>query len=188
MKTAIIVHGTPSKESYLSREQLSESNRHWIPWLQNQLLIEGYHHCWTPDMPLPYAPDYSLWKEEFERYTLTPQSLVVGHSCGGGFLIRWLSENPIELSRLILVAPWLDPDKRKCPDFFNFKIDLAITERMQVHLFSSDNDDDDIHVSEKRIQEALPNLHYRQFSNYGHFCYSDMQTEIFPELLEELLR
>lgn len=32
-------------------------------------------------------------------------------SCGAGFLLRWLSENSVRIAKLILVIPWLDPNK-----------------------------------------------------------------------------
>jgi len=186
MKTAIIIHGTPGQEDFLDPNTPSQSNLHWIPWLQNQLLIKGYH-TWTPEMPLPYAPDYELWREEFERYSINEESLVVGHSCGGGFLLRWLSENSLRVKRVVLVAPWLDPNARKCPEFFDFQIDSGVSERTDLHMFASDNDNSDINESVEQIHSALPSISYKVFSGYGHFCMSDMESEPFSALLETLL-
>lgn len=124
-------------------------------------------------MPRPFAPDYALWKEEFERYPLSSESLLIGHSCGGGFLLRWLTENQVEVAKVLLVAPWLDPDKRKCPEFFQFQIDPSMVSRMAIELFSSNNDGDDIHKSEKRIRAAIPSIEIQHFHNYGHFRHSE---------------
>ena len=98
----------PSREEYYSSEYPASSNFQWIPWLQKQLLIKDIPTA-TPEMPHAYAPNYSVWKKEFERFDVTPESILVGHSCGGGFLVRWLSENKnIKVGKLILVAPWLN--------------------------------------------------------------------------------
>lgn len=186
MKTAIIVHGTPSKEEFLDPDQPSASNHHWLPWAQNQLLIRGYQ-TWTPEMPRPYAPDFRLWREEFEMYPIDQESLLVGHSCGAGFLLRWLSENRTRVKRLILVAPWLDPQGLKCPAFFRFEIDPKICERADVRIFVSDNDSSDINESVHKICGTFPSIVPKVFSGYGHFCVSDMGTDQFPELIEALL-
>jgi len=84
MKNAILLHGTPSKEEYYSLEYPSASNAHWFPWLQKQLLIKDIPAV-TIEMPSSYLPDYSLWQTEFERFDITPETILVGHSCGGGF-------------------------------------------------------------------------------------------------------
>ena len=185
MKTAIILHGTPSEEEFFEPFGGSQSNKHWIPWIQHQLLIRGYHAS-TPELPLPYQPDYELWRTEFERYDISERTLLVGHSCGGGFLLRWLSENPVKVRRVILIAPWIDPQARKCPEFFDFTIDPAITSRTELHVFYSDNDAEDIDHTVNTIKSELPAAKFRQFSGYGHFCLADMRAEAFPELLATL--
>ena len=45
-------------------------------------------------MPELWRPDYSLWRQTFEKYDVNSETILVGHSCGGGFLIQWMSENP----------------------------------------------------------------------------------------------
>ncbi len=58
MKTAIIVHGMPPKEEYFNSAYPSQSNKHWIPWIQKQLILNGIL-AQTPEMPEPYDPDYT---------------------------------------------------------------------------------------------------------------------------------
>jgi predicted alpha/beta hydrolase family esterase len=112
MKSAIIIHGLPSEKEYFNAQKPSPSNAHWLPWLQHQLNIHGML-AQTPEMPAPYSPDYHHWKEVFEYFPLTEQTDVVGYSLGGGFLLRWLSENPsAKLGKVALVASWLDTEQR----------------------------------------------------------------------------
>lgn len=188
MKTAIIVHGAPGKEEYYDATVPSASNHHWLPWLQKQMSVRGYA-AHAPEIPLSWMPDYSIWRTEFERYEVAEDSILVGHSCGGGFLTRWLSEHPyVRVDRVVLVAPWLDPWRVRTTDFFEFKIDPSLRERTRggFAVFNSDNDQQDIQESAFLIRDTVRNCFYREFHNYGHFCLDDMHTEEFPELLELL--
>ena len=187
MRTAIILHGKPDREEYYSDKYPSASNSHWIPWLQKQLLINNISTS-TPEMYEAYLPNYKIWKKEFEKNAIDENSILIGHSCGGGFLIRWLSENSnINASKLILVAPWLDP-VNETKGFFDFKIDSNLKSRTnKIVIFSSSDDSENIKQSIDIIKENIKDIKIREFRNYGHFCYSDLQTEKFPELLEEIL-
>ena len=117
MKTAILLHGSCDKEEYYSDEYPSLSNSHWFPWLQKQLLIRDIP-TQTPELPGAYEPVYEEWKKEFERHDITENTILVGHSCGGGFLVRWLSENNIKVDTVVLVAPWIDPENKRTSSFF----------------------------------------------------------------------
>ncbi len=190
MKNAIILHGTCDKEEYYSPEYPSASNFHWLPWLVKQLLIQDIHAV-TPEMPHGYMPNYAVWKREFERFDVIPDTILVGHSCGGGFLVRWLSENKDkQVGKVVLVAPWLDPNKIKGEnnDFFDFEMDAELLSRTQgLTIFNSDNDMEAVHTSVQQIMDTIPNIKLVEFQNKGHFCLSDLDSEAFPELLEEVL-
>ncbi len=187
MKNAIIIHGTCSKEEYFSYDYPSLSNSHWLPWLQKKLLINNVF-TQTPEMPDAYLPNYKKWKKEFERFKINENTILIGHSCGGGFLVRWLSENKININKLILVAPWLDPKREKTTDFFDFNIDLNIINRIkEIHLLVSTDDDKDILESVEILKNNISKIKLHQFSNLGHFCFSDMKTDRFPELLDLIL-
>lgn len=178
------MHGTCDKEEYFDEQYPSLSNSHWFPWLQKQLLILGIN-AQTPEVPEAYNPQYGLWKQEIERFTIDNKTTLVGHSCGGGFFTRWLSENEMRVRQLILVAPWLDPDRTKTTDFFEFEIDKDLPKRVdQLHVLISDDDDNDIHQSVEKIMSAWPSAQLHQFSGKGHFTYGQMGSEKFPELLE----
>ena len=188
MKQAIIVHGTCSREEYYDPRFPSLSNSHWIPWLQKQLLIRDFSVA-TPEMYHAYMPDYELWSQEFEKYTTPETDILVWHSCGWGFLIRWLSEHPLYHPKsVILVAPWLDPYKTRWEGFFDFSIDKSLSTRCEkLIVFQSSNDAPDIQISIDTISKSISGIRLREFQNYGHFCFSDMGAHEFPELLESVL-
>lgn len=183
---AIIIHGTCDKEEYFSDKYPSLSNSHWFPWLQKQLLMKGIF-TQSPEMPDAYEPDYDKWKIEFERYDVNEKTILIGHSCGGGFLLRWLSQNNIYPLKLLLVAPWIDPEREKTDNFFDFIIDKNLLEKTKLKIFISRDDSSDIIESVKIIRDNLPGICVEEFSDKGHFTFNDLKTTEFPEILSAIL-
>jgi predicted alpha/beta hydrolase family esterase len=196
MKNAVIVHGKPSKLGYLNPDTPSPSNEAWLPWLQQQLQYLEIE-TQTPEMLNAWQPDYAVWSSIFERQLLTDQTVLVGHSCGAGFLVQWLSEHSdVHVGHVFLVAPSFGD--RYTPDapydvellngFFDFTIDPQLTERAQsITLFYSDNDSVRVDTAVTMIQEQLPGVTSREFPGYGHFRGKrDMASDAFPELLETI--
>jgi len=183
VRNAIIVHGKPSRDEFYDPAVPPPSSHHWLPWLAKQLLVRDIHAV-RPEMPRPYAPDYPGWRREFERYDVDARTLLVGHSCGAGFLVRWLSEHPrVRVGRVALVAPWLDPDGVSAPDFFAFDLDPALTARTQkIAVFTSDDDGDAILRSVDILRDALPRARFHELPGYGHFLQPDA-----PDVLAALV-
>jgi hypothetical protein len=190
MKNAILLHGRPDPgdAEYYNPDLPSASNSHWFPWLQKQLLMHDIA-AQTPEIPNSWQPYYPTWQKEFERYDITPETILVGHSCGGGFLVRWLSEHKdVKVGKVVLVAPWIDPGHKETTDFFDFTIDPKLVERAAgITIFNSDNDFNAIQKSVNIIRETVSDINYREFHNYGHFCERDLGTNEFPELIKEVL-
>tara|TARA_B100000745_G_scaffold299776_1_gene251455 strand:+ start:1306 stop:1878 length:573 start_codon:yes stop_codon:yes gene_type:complete len=189
MKNAIIVHGKPGKEEYYSDKYPSSSNFAWIPWLQKQLIIKDIKAD-APEIPHAYEPQYELWCTEFERFDITPETILVGHSCGGGFLVRWLSENKtVHVGRVILVSPWIDPDKENKYDFFrDFKIDPEFPSRTDgVIAYTSDNDFDHCKKSVEVIKDIAAEIEVKEFKGMGHFIPMHMKSNEFPELVADII-
>ena len=139
MKTAIILHGMPDREEYYHPTAPSQSNKHWLPWIQRELCLKDIL-AQTPEIPEPYRPDYTKWKKVFEQFPVDKETMLVGHSCGGGFLLRWLSENKIEVGKVALVAPGVDPNGTLETDIFKFNLDATFIQRTQgTRVFISDN-------------------------------------------------
>jgi uncharacterized protein len=186
-RRAVILHGRPDVDEYFSQEFPSQSNSHWLPWLQKQLLVRGYE-AQTPEVADSYQPSYGRWSAELERNLTDQPMTLVGHSCGGGFLIRWLSEHPdFQVDTLALVAPWLDPDRVSTTDFFDFVIDDSLPKRVErFHLFHSRDDQESIQKSVSILREHYPDMIQHLYDDMGHFCYSNMGTEEFPDLLSAI--
>ena len=189
MKNAIILHGGPSKEEYYDPKAPSMSNAHWIPWLQGQLLKADVSAA-TPEVPHSYDRNWEVWNREFERFEIGPETILVGHSTGAGFIVKYLSIHPdLKVAKVVLVAPWLDPDREQTKDFFDdFEIDADMVVRTAgLTIFHSDNDQDSVQKTTKILRGTIRDIDYREFHNYGHFCIEDMKTVEFPELRDEAL-
>jgi len=48
-------------------------------------------------MPEPYSPDYAKWCSVFKQFVIDSDTQLIGHSCGAGFLLRYLSENDVKV-------------------------------------------------------------------------------------------
>jgi len=190
VRRVIILHGRPDEDEYLSDAEPSASNGHWIPWTQKQLLIAGYD-VQTPEIFRSFEMSYQVWLQEFERSTTTAPMVLVGHSCGAGFLVRWLSEHPaVAVDKLVLVAPWLDPERSVRTDFFAFEIDDRLMDRVgELHIFVSSDDPykesilDTVHM----LNEHYPAAIQHRYDNMGHFCFEQMHTEHFPDLVAAIV-
>jgi len=189
MKNAILLHGRPPKAEYYDPDQPSASNAHWFPWLQKQLMIRGIKAD-TPEVLMSFQPQWGLWLKEATRFDITEETMLVGHSTGGGFWVRYLTEHPeLKVDRVVLVAPWLNVKHEDEIDFFDFQFTPAILEQAKrFTIFSSDNDASEIQDTAVYLRDHLPAANFKDFHKYGHFCYEDMKTDAFPELLEELLK
>lgn len=189
MKNAIILHGGPSKEEYYDPSMPSMSNAHWLPWLQAQLLKNEIAAA-TPEVPHAFDRNWEVWTKEVERFEISPDTTLVGHSTGSGYWLKYLSiHTDLKVGKVVLVAPWLDPERKHTKNFFDdFELDTSLVQRTAgVTIFNSDNDMADIQKTVDIVREKVKNVDYREFHDYGHFCIADMGTPEFPELLEELL-
>jgi len=184
----IIIHGSNSDEKGAKIGGV-ENTRHWHPWLKRQLEEKGIKVSGEL-YPFDWKPDYKQWKNIFEKNKIDENTILVGHSAGCAFLLRWLSEKKRKVRKLILVAPYII-DSPKAPflsDLVNFEINKDIKNCFDVLIiFYSDNDNKDIIDSAVLINKKLGGKIIR-FKDRGHFTLKDMKTEKFPELLDAILK
>lgn len=191
MKRAIIIHGWSKFEDWKQLDRPSPSNAAFIPWLSKQLMVRGIHPI-AIEMPNSYAPDYEIWKKELERFELDEETILVGWSCGGGFLLRYLSENNIRVRKLVLLAPWIgtfdnDIDKYEFDEsFFNFNLDDSIYEKVleDIILLEAEHEVVEVLMSIEKIKSKLKNINYRIIEGSGRHFFEKNQ----PAVLEEILR
>jgi predicted alpha/beta hydrolase family esterase len=183
----IVIHGGPLLETPENPHRLHEL--YWQPWAKNELENQGIT-CSVPAMPNPWLPEYKEWKEEFEKLQMDESTVLVGHSRGVAFLLRWLSETELQVGKLIMVAPNLRTESVNpvLQDFYSFDIDEGIQKRVgQRIIFTSENDDlENIESAElltKKLDCKVINL-----PDHGHFITQDMGGNEFHELVEEIVK
>lgn len=188
MKNAILIPGRPDKDEHYDPARPSNSEDHWFSWLKRQLILQDIHAV-AIEPPFPFRPRYHEWKKEFERFDLTPQTILVGHSCGGGFLVRYLSEHKdLRVGRVALVAPWMNPADNPISDtadFFKFAIDPSFpTRATSVTVFYSSDDHASVLKTIDILRSKVHGLQFKEYADKGHFTLNDLKTTEFPELLK----
>jgi uncharacterized protein len=187
-RTVYIVHGCPSKIEKSMNPETRTYDKHWMPWLKKEL-IKKEVRVETPLMPNPWVPDYNSYKAKFEEYEIGENDILVGHSCGSAFLVRWLGDTKKKIHKLILVAPWTvieDNDKLR-KHLYIYDIDESTKERVdEIVIFTSNNEEEGGKESARIFNKALGGK-VIELKNRGHYTIGDMGTEEFPELLENIL-
>lgn len=178
----IILHGCPPNEQTVT----PRSNR-WMNWLEQELVHKGYDAV-APDFPTSWKPKYIEWKKIFEKYPISHKTLLVGHSCGGAFLVRYLLETNTKVKKLVLVAPAkvpeTDEDTRK--DLYNFDLPINASHIAdEIVVFTSN--DFPHHLKSLEIYRASLKPRIVKLENKFHFLFFQMKTNEFPELLEEIV-
>ncbi len=188
MKTAILLHGQPDKEEYFDANVPSASNAHWFPSLQKQLLVNGIH-AQTPEVPNCFKLEYDVWLKEVDRFEIGTDTLLVGHSTGAGFWVRYLSERlDLIVGKVVLVAPWLDPFNEYDTDFFKFYYDFDVVARTSgITIMVSEDDEDSVLESVRILEQNILGAKVIRFKNKGHFTEGSLKSKEFPELLTEIL-
>lgn len=188
MSNAILVPGRPDKDEHYDPNTPSNSENHWFSWLKRQLILKDIHAV-SIEPPFPFRPRYDEWVKEFERFELTPETILVGHSCGGGFLVRYLSEHKdLKVGKVALVAPWINPDnnpRSDTADFFDFEIDPDFPDRTAgATVFVSSDDEPSVLRTVDILRNKVHGLNFKEYADKGHFVKGSMHTSEFPELLE----
>lgn len=187
MKTVYIIHGCPSNAEKAMNPETRTYDKHWMPWLKKELASRGVQAV-APLMPNPWEPNYEAFRTEFEKNKVTEEDVLIGHSCGTTFLIRWLGDTKQKVEKLILVAPWkiADKDDEARKRYYETQIDESIKERVkEIIIFTADDEEEDGKKSVKIIHDVLGGK-IIELKGRGHFTLGDMGTEEFPELLEEV--
>ncbi len=189
MVNCIIVHGSNSTKKG-SKEGLPENERHWKPWLKRELEKRGISVS-NELYPKDWFPNYEDWKEMFGKNNINNHTVLIGHSAGGAFLVRWLGETKNKIKKLILVSPGKAgrETRKKLSNLYGRNTYKSIKNYVEngIIVFTS-NDDIPVHIKNAYEYENELPAKVIYLKDKGHFTLGDMGTEEFPELLEEILK
>jgi predicted alpha/beta hydrolase family esterase len=140
-------------------------------------------------MPNKQNADYNAWKIWFEKYfefLVSKKIILIGHSLGGLFLVKYLSENKFlkPISQIHLVAPVFDYGFGKHLGNFSFdknKLDNITKQCDEIYLYHSTDDNIVPYNHSIEYQEVLEKSELITLKNRGHVNQKD-----FPELIERI--
>lgn len=140
-----------------------------------------------PTMPCKRWARYEGWKIWFEKYIphLHDGVVLVGHSLGGLFLVKYLSENrmPVQIGALVLVAAVFAQEGERSVPTFNLSGDFELlTDQVSsITLYHSRDDQVVSYDDAGRFLQVLPGATLKTFEDRGHF-----NGERLPELEQQL--
>jgi len=179
-KTALLLHWWSGN---------SEEN--WLPWLNKELENKVFETL-VPDLPNTDKPNIeeqldfinSLSELNSENRKLKHSvNLIVGHSLWCQLAMKYVEENNISNSRIILVAPtypnlaeelwteilWDSFDIIK--KYYDINLDFEKTNKLnnEIIIFLSDNDPYINMKNAKKYYNNFENIQFLEFKNKWHF-------------------
>lgn len=194
-KQVVVIHGGDTFDSYeeyisflkdfkVDLESLRQ--KRWKSLLQKEL-GEDFDII-ALQMPNSSNAKYSEWKLWFEKYIplLNDKVVLLGHSLGGLFLAKYLSENkfPKKIRGVFLVAPPYEEETgTKSVADFALPGDLKELEEQAEGIFLYHSKDDSlVPLAEmEKYKKDLPEAHVVTFEDRGHF-----NQEEFPEIVRDI--
>jgi len=170
------------------RDPFAEALKLWTRTLADDLGDE--YEVFMPTMPNKQNARYEEWKIWFERYFqfLHDGVILMGHSQGGYFLLKYLSENtmPVTVRAVYLLASPAGPDDFGGEDGGDFNFDETkvgeITKKAdKVYIFHSKDDPFVPYSHAERLKHLLPDADLVMFTDKGHFL-----KESFVELIKHV--
>lgn len=198
-KQIVFIHGGTAFSAYdafieyLKRKPIDDPldeqpKKRWKDTLRTEL--HDTHEVYYPAMPNSANAHYEEWKLWFERYFefLHNGVILVGHSLGGYFLAKYLTENemPITVHALYLCAAPFEPDDFNGEDGGDFAFDASKLGNMQknlknIYILHAKDDPVVPFAHAEKYAHAIPQATLWSFEDGGHFLSAE-----FPELVAHI--
>jgi predicted alpha/beta hydrolase family esterase len=84
-------------------------HENWFPWLKEEVNLLG-KPCYVPCFPTPEGQHLDRWItlfNQFYRNHIHEKTILIGHSLGAVFLLRWLEKHEAYPAAVILVGTFL---------------------------------------------------------------------------------
>jgi len=193
-KYILIIHGGNAFEKYedyiseLKSREVTLKKLAFNDWKRRLSIALGEdYEVILPQMPNAQNARYAEWKIWFEKILplVEDDVVLVGHSLGGIFLAKYLSENdcPKKIRATFLVAaPFNTKNEHSLVDFVLLN-DLSKFEKQGGVIWIYHSTDDSVvpYSNAESYMKALPLAHLRGFEDRGHFNF-----ESFPEIVEDI--
>ena len=196
-KQIIIIHGGDAFETYeeylsflrnfkIDFEQLKSVKKDWKVTVAGELGEE--FEVILPSMPNKTNAKYLEWKIWFEKLIpfLEESVVLVGHSLGGVFLAKYLSEEVLPrkiLGTFLVAPPYDDQDLEESFDDFALPKSLGklVEQGGKIYLYHSKDDPVVPFANVEKYKKDLPKAEIRVFEDREHFGQGE-----FSELIEDI--
>jgi len=199
-KQVLLIHGGnsfPTYEDYLfdlrnmsfDMDRINSSRNRWNRNL-DELLGDEFEVI-MPQMPCKQNAKYLEWKIYFEKIIpfLRDGVILIGHSLGGIFLAKYLSENifPVKIVVVYLVSAPFDDSERNDIGYSlgDFSLPESLNELQnqvkKIFIFHSNDDLVVPIIDAHKYSEALPEAELLIFEDKGHFMHDN-----FAELVKAI--
>ncbi len=195
-KQVVVIHGGDTFETYekylnflhnyeINIERYKSSKDDWKPWLRERLGKD--YEVILPIMPNKTNAVFNEWKLWFEKLIpfLNDGVVLVGHSVGGTFLAKYLSENkfPKRIGGVFLVGAVYDKDCEGYPLVsFSLPSNLDL-QTDNIFLYHSEDDPVVPFSALGNYKKALQQATVKIFRDRQHLNQAE-----FPELAEDVLQ
>lgn len=208
-------------EAYLERleqydDDLLSSHTGWKKWLSDGL--SAHAETIRPNMPSKENAYYPAWQIWFEKYfpyiaNIPPHHesqstldrieakknlphvplVLIGHSLGATFLLKYISEHgfPRDIDALHLIAPALDDAGLIGESLSTFSPQASHLSHIHkyvkhIHIWSSTDDSVVPYDHSVRTHVAIVGSVLHTFHDRGHFATDSHFVELFQEVLKEI--
>jgi len=196
-KQVVVIHGGDTFETYEAYLDFLKGfkidvgraqTKGWKETLGERLGDE--YEVIRPSMPSKLNAKYTEWEMWFEKYVpyLRDGVILVGHSLGGIFLAKYLSQKalPVKVAGTFLVAAPFDAGDRSASySLGDFALPQLLKNVMsnggKVVLMHSEDDPIVPFADLEKYKKALPDAVTITFKDRGHFI-----GEEFPELVHKI--
>lgn len=195
-KQIILIHGGDTfatYNDYISAlrswpefEPFPEKHKKWKDSLTEELGDD--FEVLAPAMPSKHNAKYVEWKIWFEKVIplIKEEVILIGHSLGGIFLAKYLSEENFSkkiVATFLISAPYDEDDSDESLADFGLPESLTQLEKQSSKIFVYHSKDDPIvpFIDASKYMKVLPSAMFVEFADRGHF----LQGE-FPELVAEI--
>ena len=181
MSTVFIIHGIGGSPQ-----------ENWFPWMKKEIEKEG-HRVIVPEFPNSDAPNLDEWMEHMKKYedSIDEETVFIGHSLGGMFILRLLEQMQKPIKATFLVATVTGPSDglELAPRMTTFTTPPLDEELIKkhggtIHMLHADNDPYIVLKNAEHLAEKL-GATLELIKDGGHLNTSAGYA-MFPLLLENL--
>lgn len=194
-KQILFIHGGDTFEKYEDYLEKLKNKEFFLEDIKREPIWKDYlqenlgddFEVLKPNMPNGKNAQYSEWVIMFEKIIplLDNEVILMGHSLGGTFLMKYLSENKIkkEIKSLFLIAPTFEDTVLESLASFRIENSLNKVGKQCDNIFLYHSKDDSVvpFGHSEKFKKEISEIKLKTFEERGHFLQKD-----FPEITGDL--